>query len=245
MKKRISLPYRLIRGLVRIFYPKIAVVGAENLPDEGAIIVANHCQMHGPIAFELYFPGLHYTWCAAEMMHLAEVPAYAYRDFWSQKPPLTRPLYKLLSYLIAPLSVCVFNNANCIGVYHSAKVVSAYRASIDALKEGAKIVIFPERDAPDNNILAEFQTGFVDLARLYYRRTKKTVCFVPAYLAPRLKTMYIGKPIRYDPENDAEAERKRICEETSRAITDMARALPRHVVVPYRNVPKRDYPTNV
>lgn len=244
-KKRISPLYRLIRRLVWLFYPKITVVGAENLPDGGAVIVGNHCQMHGPIACELYFPGLHYTWCAGEMMRLAEVPAYAYKDFWSAKPRLSRPFYKLLSYLIAPLAVCVFNNANCIGVYHSAKIVSAYRASIAALNDGARVIIFPERDAPYNNILAQFQTGFVDLARLYYRRTKRAVCFVPMYLAPRLKTMYIGKPIRYDPENDTEAERRRICDETARAITDMARALPRHTVVPYRNIPKRDYPTNI
>ena len=244
-QKRVSPLYRLIRRLVRAVYPKITVVGAENLPDGGAIVVGNHCQTHGPIACELYFPGRHYTWCAAEMMHADEVPAYAYRDFWSRKPKLVRPFYKLLSYLITPLAVCVFNNANCIGVYHDRRVISAYRESIEVLRSGARVILFPERDAPYNNVLAEFQTGFVDLARLYCRRTGEAISFVPAYLAPRLKTMYIGKPVRYDPAADTETERQRICRETAEAITAMARALPRHVVVPYRNIPKRDYPTNV
>lgn len=244
-QRRISPFYRLIRGMVRLFYPKICVIGAENLPDEGAVIVGNHSQMHGPIACELYFPGRHWTWCAGEMMHLREVPAYAYRDFWSQKPKLTRPFYRLLSYLIAPLSVCVFNNANCIGVYHSTKIISAYRASMDRLNEGARIIIFPERDQPYNHILSGFQTGFVDLARLYWRRTRQALCFVPMYLAPALKTMYIGTPVRYDPENDTETERARICAAMAQAITELALTLPRHTVVPYRNIPKRDYPTNV
>ena len=55
-------------------------------------------------------PGDHAVWCNAEMMHLKEVPDYAYRDFWSLKPKAVRWFYRLLSYVIAPLSVCVFNN---------------------------------------------------------------------------------------------------------------------------------------
>ena len=46
------------------------------------------------------------------MMHRDEVAAYAYRDFWSGKPRAVRWFYKLLSHLIVPLSVCVFNNAS-------------------------------------------------------------------------------------------------------------------------------------
>ena len=89
--------YRIIKGLVWFFYPKLKVVGSENLPDDAAIIVGNHTQMNGPIAAELYCPGKHYTWCAGQMMELKEVPDYAFQDFWSQKPKWTHPWYKLLS----------------------------------------------------------------------------------------------------------------------------------------------------
>ena len=81
-----SLLYRLIKGLVQLFYPRMEVVGTENLPDEPVIVVGNHTQMNGPIACELYFPGKRYIWCAGQMMHLKEVPDYAFQDFWSQKP---------------------------------------------------------------------------------------------------------------------------------------------------------------
>ena len=57
------------------------VIGKENLPDEPCIIVGNHTLMNGPIACELYTPGKHYTWCNGEMMHLKEVPQYAFEDF--------------------------------------------------------------------------------------------------------------------------------------------------------------------
>ena len=56
MQKKTSLAYRFILWLLYIFYPKMEIVGAENIPADGALIVGNHAQMHGPIACELYSP---------------------------------------------------------------------------------------------------------------------------------------------------------------------------------------------
>ena len=89
-KRKGAVFYRIIKWFVWLFYPKMEVVGAENLPDEPVLVVGNHTQMNGPIACELYFPGNRYTWCAGEMMHLKDVPAYAYKDFWSGKPEYIR-----------------------------------------------------------------------------------------------------------------------------------------------------------
>ena len=79
---------------------------------------------------------------------------------------------------------------------------------------------------------------------MYYRKCGKELLFVPAYVAPALKKMYIGKGIRYCPENQPEEERTRICEYLMDEITHMAVELPRHKVVPYRNVSKKLYPYN-
>lgn len=245
MRKRKSYPiYLVIKTLVRLFYPKMQVVGDENLPNTPSLIVGNHTQMNGPIACELYFPGNHYTWCAGQMMHMKEVPAYAYQDFWSGKPKATRWLYKLLSYLIAPVSVCVFNNANTIGVYRDGRGLSTFKNTVKRLSEGANVVIFPESGAEYNHIVTQFQDKFVDVARLYYKKTGQAVPFVPLYIAPKLKTMYIGKPIIFDPNAPIEEERRRLCDYLMSQITAMAVSLPEHTVVPYRNIPKKYYPSN-
>lgn len=245
LKKRRSYPIYLgIKALVRLFYPKMQVVGTENLPDTPSLIVGNHTQMNGPIACELYFPGNHYTWCAGAMMHLKEVPPYAYQDFWSGKPKATRWFYKLLSYLIAPLSVCVFNNANTIGVYRDARGLSTFKNTVKRLCEGANVVIFPEGGAEYNHIVTQFQDKFIDVARLYHKKTGIAVPFVPLYIAPRLKTMYIGKPIQFDPAAPIDEERRRLCAYLMEEITAMALALPEHTVVPYHNIPKKRYPSS-
>ncbi|MBR6684237.1 MAG: hypothetical protein IKL38_07825 [Firmicutes bacterium] len=45
------------------------------------------------------------TWYAGEMMHLKDVPKYAYSGFLAQKPTYICWSYRLLSYIIAPLYV--------------------------------------------------------------------------------------------------------------------------------------------
>ena len=243
--KRTSRLYKLIKRLVWVFYPKTRIVGAENLPEEPCVIVGNHTQMNGPIVSELYIPGRHYTWCASEMMELREVPAYAYQDFWSGKPKCVRWLYRLLSYVIAPLSVCVFNNAETIPVYHDTRIIGTFRRSVAALQDGAGLVIFPECGTPYNNILYDFQDKFIDVARYYARKTGRSLSFVPLYVAPALKAAYIGIPIRFDPAAPIDTERRRIKEYLMCEITAMAAALPEHTVVPYLNLPRSAYPKNV
>ena len=178
-EKRTSVLYKIIKWLVWLFSPRMTIEGAENIPAEPCVVVGNHTQMNGPITSELYLPGKHRTWCAGEMMELKEVPAYAYRDFWSGKPRYIRWFYKLLSYIVAPISVCVFNNANTIAVYHDTRIVTTFRKSIEALRQGESLVIFPECPEPYNNILYQFQDKFIDLARMYHRKTGTRLAFVP------------------------------------------------------------------
>lgn len=245
MKKKLTKAvYRFIRFWIWVFYPKINSQGTENLPDEPFIAVGNHAKMNGPISCELYFPVEHRTWTAGEMMHLRDVPDYAYSDFWGDKPAYIKWAFRALSYVIAPLSVCIFNNAKCIGVYHDARLISTFRETVDKLRNGTNIVIFPEHNVQYNNLVWEFQDRFIDVAKLYYRKTGKEVSFVPMYVAPRLKCMYFGKPVKYNHNAPIAEERKRICKAMMDGITEIARSLPEHTVVPYPNMPSRYYPGN-
>lgn len=244
-KRKISPLYQCIKALVRFFYPKMEAVGTENLPDGPAILVGNHAKMNGPITSELYVPGLHYTWCIGDMMHLKEVPDYAYTDFWWNRKPLwIRWFYRLLSYIIAPFSVCVFNNANTIGVYTDTRIIGTFRETLEKLQDGARIVIFPEKDEDYNHILCGFQENFTDVAKQYYARTKEALPFVPMYVAPALKQVVFGAPIYYNPSIPIKQQRSILCDNLMREITALAEALPEHTVVPYRNVPKKEYPKN-
>lgn len=236
--------FRQLYRIVWLFSPKYTLFGTEKLPQEPCVIVGNHCQIYGPLAAEFYMPRPHRTWCIGEMMNRKEVPAYAFQDFWSRKPRRLHWFYRILSHLIAPLSVYILTNAYTIPVYRDTRVLTTFRKSIESLKNGEDVVIFPEKNEPYNGILWQFQEHFVDLAQLYAKRTGNTLSFVPMYISPRLKSIYFGDPIRFNPSAPANEERKRICDALMTGITGLATALPQHVVVPYPNIPKDQYPLN-
>lgn len=242
--KRVPGSYKAIKWLVWYFSPKMRVEGLENLPEDGAVIVGNHAHMYGPIAAELYLEDSHHIWCAAQMMDIKEAPAYAYQDFWSMKPWYTHWYYRLLSYLVAPLCVLIFNNANTIPVYHDARVMLTFRQTLRLLRDGKKIVIFPEHSVPHNNIVCDFQDRFIELARMYYQMTQKELCFVPMYIAPKLKKMVLGQPVRYRAGQPMKQERLRIKEELMDAVTRLGRSLPPHMVIPYAVMPRKNYPSS-
>ena len=106
------------------------------------------------------------------------------------------------------------------------------------------MVIFPEHNQKHNHIVYEFEDRFIDVAKLYYKKTGKELQFVPMYIAPKLKQVYFGAPIRFRADRPIEEERQRIREYLMGEITAVAVALPEHTVVPYRNIPKKDYPLN-
>ena len=220
-------------------------LGEENIPaGEAVIFVGNHCQAHGPLTGELRMPVARKTWCASEMMEREQVADYAFRDFWSQNPKWTLPFYRLLSHAIVPLSVIIFNHAETIPVYRDNRILTTFRETVRTLEEGRSVLIFPEHDARCNHVVDDFQDRFIDIAKLYYRRTGQAPAFVPLYIAPTLKTFCFGEPVRFDPTAPLEAERERIKAELTARITALAEALPRHKVVPYRPQPKKYWPYN-
>ena len=112
------------------------------------------------------------------------------------------------------------------------------------LEKGNHIVVFPEHDKPHNHIVCDFQDRFIDIARLYYRRTKKELTFTPMYIAPALRQMHIGKPITFNSSEPIEQERERIKKYLMDEITNIACSLPKHRVVTYNNISKKKYPFN-
>lgn len=236
---------RVIRKAVDLVYPKMELVGVENLPEEASIIVGNHAQVHGPIITEERLHFDHYTWCISQMMNRAEVAEYAYSDFWSKKPKYIRWLYWLASRIIPIPASYILSHGRTIPVYRDNRCIATFRKTMEKLEDGYHVVIYPEHEVPYNNILWEFEDRFIDIARLYYKRTGKQLQFVPMYLAPRLRKIFLGKPIRFQPEQPMAQERERIRLVLMESITQIAVSQPLHTVVPYPNLPKRQYPKNL
>ena len=135
---------KFLRWIVGAVYPKMELVGLENLPEEPFVLVGNHSQAHGAIIAEERLPFDLYTWCNYQMMEKKEVCAYALEDFWQDKPRAMQPVYWLLSRLIQYPAVYILSHARTIAVYHDNRCISTFRKSLEKLQEGYNLVIYPE-----------------------------------------------------------------------------------------------------
>lgn len=177
-------------------------------------------------------------------MRLKEAPGYAFRDFWAYKPKRYRWFYKLLSFCIAPALVYLCKSAEAIPVYTDRRYLLTVRATLEKLENGKSIIIFPECHTRYNAIVNEFKEGFAELAAYYYKRYGKEISFVPVYIAPKIKKVVFGSPVKYDPSVPIEEQRLAICNHLKSEITAAANSLPVHTVIPYANIPKKEYPVS-
>ncbi len=234
--------FKFLRKTLSFFYRKTKFIGLENIPKEPSIIVGNHAQIHGPFIAELQMPFKKNIWCAGEMLDKNAIPDYAMKDFWPYKPKRVRWFYKGVSKVVAaPLLSYIYNRVDVIPVYHDNRVILTFKRTVECLKKGAHIVIFPEYHKPFNQIIYEFQQSFVEIARLFFKNTGKRISFVPMYNAPKLKTVVFGKPIEYDQKIDIVEQKNSICNYLKNEITSLAKSLPVHKVVPYANIPKKQW----
>lgn len=236
--------YKICRFFAEAVYRGTRIEGVEKLKEKNTIIVANHAQLNGPMIGELFLPEDCYIWANGQMFKRGEVADYAMEDFFPYKKRWLRPLCRLASHLLSFLLPSIMSGARAIPVYRDARIVSTFKTTMKHLKDGDNILIFPECHERDNNILNKFQENFIDIARLYHRRCGVELNFLPMYIAPEMKLSVIGEGIRYNSENEPEAERHRISSYLSSEITRMGRELPSHTVIPFDNLNRKQYITN-
>lgn len=195
--------YRFLRGAVQLFTKKISTTWKTPFKGGPSIFVCNHDRAYGPIAmcahFELYREIR--PWINSPVLSAKELPAYVRQDYW-WKPDkwYSKILDYTLPYLIALIIPPINRGSACIPVYHDSRVIKTMRASVDALKNGKHIILFPESPSGYCRYEDEIVSGFVSLSRIFYRRTKQAVRFYPTFVDWKGKNISVAEPIIYNPE---------------------------------------------
>lgn len=234
-ERRKPFLFKSIEFFAKLFYRRYQIIYEEEETSHGNIFVANHSQIHGPLATYLYYPNKKKIWVIGQMTKLKEVPAYAFEDFWRDKPKITHWFYRLLSFIIAPLSVFIMKHANTIPVYKDMRISKTFRDSMETLNNEEDIFLYPEYRQEYNHIINDFQVNFIDLARVYYKKYNHELKFYPVYISKSLRKIMIGRPTTFNPNENINEERIRISEYLKENITRLALSLPSHKVIPYTN----------
>lgn len=208
------------------FYSKVHGAEIVRFNNGPVIFVANHRDVYGPIVTNLYFPYSYRPWIENKVLSKEKIIGHI-KIFVAQR---IRPAWfaKLFTRIMAPITVWLLNSLDPIPVYRRAEMrqaISTFKLSVKALQEQDNLMIFPEDPAKSEGEYASsgvspFFTGFVSVAKFYYKQTGKSVTFYPVYSDQTKRTISFGEGITYDPEGENETER--ICEYLMAKMNEMA-----------------------
>lgn len=201
--------YRALSAVVRTITPRMKTIWDEPFNGEACVFVGNHAGAFGPIDICTKFPLRDdcHPWMNASVLHAKEVPAYVRQDYWWKPGCKLEPLYNAtLPYLAAAVLPPILRLVPGVPVYHDMRVMTTMRQSLRLLKAGQHLVIFPEQPSGYQSHHDWINTGFLQLAPMYYKMSGKKLSFYPVHLDYHKHTFHVAKPVIFDPERTLEEQ---------------------------------------
>lgn len=232
MKK---LYYKICRLIARLIFHKRKVV-YEHIPEdnEPAVYVCNHSGAIGPVNMTLYFDRPARPWIVSYIFDKEIAPNFVFHDFFFARGKKCKFFWRGLARVVAFFLRPLLEMQNAISVYKiNARARHTFKNTIDALKSGENIIIFPECPTKYSKYICELYDGFIQMGKYYYDQTGKLLKFYPVYVPPQLKTINVGEPISYDVGVSAEENRHKIAEYLKLEIDKIAKSLPKHKAIPF------------
>ena len=159
---------------------RYSVIGIENITDSrGAIYVCNHAGSYGPLAMGIFFPLKFRPWVIYRAMTAGLCRKQLEDDLFGNCHTIFKPLCRFAAFIIEPACLWVMRKTKAIPVYRAkSKIFTTFSQSVQALEEGYNIVLFPEKDELEyHRHLKNFYSGFVHLARKYYKKMERRYFF--------------------------------------------------------------------
>ena len=190
--------FRAFKKLLLCRYKRPRFVYLGEKIGNGGIIVSNHAGTDAPLSLELYLDQPVRFWGAHEMNSgLFKMYKYQSRVYYHEKKHWNLHLARLFCLIASPLTNLFYKGLQLISTYHDAQFVKTLHESIDSIRKGENIVIFPE-DSSEGYLdeLKGFYSGFLMLAD-YCRREGIDVPIYISYFRKRDLVYFVDKPILY------------------------------------------------
>jgi hypothetical protein len=205
--------YHLIVSILETFMWDGELVGEEHLQGGPGVIVANHMGSIGPVGLCSSLPMRLYPWVLGATVDKIKGPENVRKDFVEKILKITPPLSETIAKGICKISTPLLLSIGCIPVPEThSEQTDTFRASIVLLKQGKFLLIVPEdpnAEADPLTGIKAFKRGFLRLGELYALETHQRLPFYPVCIH-EAGLVIVGKPIAYNPLNDAKIERLRL-----------------------------------
>lgn len=217
-------PHPLATLPFKALMKKPEISGLENI-EAGvpAIFVSNHLGYYAPLKIFVFADINLLPWVRSEIADKALCKDYIKADFVEPTLHLKGRLGDAVAGFICPFSTGIMKRLGAIPVHTgSRKIIETVEQSAIRLEMGYNLLIFPEAPAqPLNDFLCKFNSGFVNVAKVYYERFDKRVPFYPVCVNKKNNTIRFGKKITFDPHAEFGTEKQRIVNSLIEAIIEM------------------------
>lgn len=182
-----------------------------NKNDEARVFLFNHYEIYGPVAAYLNFPYKFKPWVMDKLIDPKTVKEQMSVGVYNKFPKYPKWFKTIMINLLKNLVIFSVRYAGAIPVSRETikDNIKTLQKSEKCLKSGKNIAIFPEMFYKDEGI-GKFMSGFEHLGKYYYQKTGKKISFYPVFISEKNKTIYIEKPVIYNPSNDPTLEKNRI-----------------------------------
>ncbi|MCR4883565.1 MAG: hypothetical protein K6A68_08345 [Clostridiales bacterium] len=231
-----------VKFMIRVLYPH-RIKGRENIrldDDNPLVFLCNHGDIYGPLVCAAWFPVPMRPWVISQVCTTVEEFSDYFCKYNLARFRCSEKWKRRIAWQVGRLSMWCMRQLECIPVYrdHPMELIKTFRASVDAMQAGDNLLIFPENPNAvekdhgyEHDGLGELFDGFMMLATIYYRRTRKACRFMPMYAHKGTRTLCFGNEVVYNPKaEDEETERIRVvkeCEKEMRRLMQEQDALTR------------------
>lgn len=190
--------FRALKQVMKIRYkkPQFVYIGEEL--SNGGVVLSNHEGTDAPMSFEIYGNKPIRFWGTYEMNSgLIKMYKYQSKVYFHEKKGWNLFGARMFCLIASPLTNMYYKGLNLISTYPDARFKKTIRESIETIRAGGNIVIFPERS--DNGYQANlegFYCGFVLFAEVCLRGGIDLPIFV-SYFNKKKKVYLIDKPILF------------------------------------------------
>lgn len=190
--------FKLLKKIMKVRYKKPTFMFLGEQFNSGSIILSNHEGTDAPMSLEIYAKAPLRMWGAHEMNSgLIKMYKYQTRVYYHEKKHWNLFAARAFCLIASPLTNLFYKGLNLISTYKDQRFLTTIKQSVDALRNGENIVIFPE-DSSKGYLeeLESFYMGFIALAETCKRRGIDVPIFV-TYYRKRDKVYIVDAPVKY------------------------------------------------
>lgn len=184
-------------------------------PPEGpTVYVCSHGNMAGPLVTLCWLPFPVRPW----VFHVFTDRESCRRQYgeytFSQRFGMPQLLADFLAWAVSGYVSALVSSAGAIPVYRgSVRIGATFRETVNALKAGDSVIIFPDVDYTDaSDTIGEVYNGFLLTDRFWRRSSDVPLRFVPLRLDHAARRVTAGAPVQFDHAADQKQELIRVRE---------------------------------